>query len=122
MSCGRSGGLPHEPMNGTVGPGRSLLQSATSGRFLRALSTSYDHPLVMVQAMARPRIYEEERVATAVRLPVSIREELRHLAQARDVSVNYLITRAVEELLTASPSAAEGACLFSRPKTIGQSA
>ena len=72
--------------------------------------------------MARPRIYEEDRVATAIRLPVSMHAELRRLARARDVSVNYLITRAVEELLTNSPGAGEGSGLFSRPTTMGRSA
>ena len=52
--------------------------------------------------MARPRIYEEHRVATAVRLPASVHAELRRLARARDVSVNYVVTRAVEELLASS--------------------
>jgi predicted DNA-binding ribbon-helix-helix protein len=71
--------------------------------------------------MARPRIYEEERVATAVRLPVSVHEELHRLARARDVSVNYLITRAVEELLACSPGPAEGTGLFSQLKKLEQS-
>ena len=71
--------------------------------------------------MARPRIYDEERVATAVRLPHSVHTELRRLARARDVSVNYLITRAVEELLANSPGTDADPGLFSRP-TMGRSA
>ncbi len=70
--------------------------------------------------MGRPRIYEEPRVATAVRLPVSVHEELRQLARTRDVSVNYLITRAVQELLAWSPSSAEAGGLFSRPMPLGR--
>ncbi len=72
--------------------------------------------------MARPRIYEERRVATAVRLPAAVHEQLRQLARARDVSVNYLITRAVEELLSCSPEPDVAAGLFSHPTSVGQSA
>ncbi len=72
--------------------------------------------------MARPRIYEEDRVATAIRLPMSLHAELRHLARARDVSVNYLITRAVEELLSGATGPDEGAGLFTRPTSVGRSA
>ena len=72
--------------------------------------------------MARPRIYDEHRVATAVRLPESMHAELRRLARARDVSVNYLITRAVEELLTAAPGLDDETGLFARPKSMGRSA
>lgn len=49
--------------------------------------------------MARPRIHSEERVVTAVRLPVPLRDELHRVAASRDVSVNYLINRAVLNLL-----------------------
>ncbi len=49
--------------------------------------------------MARPRIHSEERVVTAVRLPVPLRDELHRVAASRDVSVNYLINRACENLL-----------------------
>ena len=54
--------------------------------------------------MARPKIYDEPRVATAVRLPVSLRDELRQVARARDVSVNLLVTRAVTDLLMRLPA------------------
>ena len=72
--------------------------------------------------MARPKIYEEDRVATAIRLPRSLHSDLRRLAHARDVSVNYLITRAVEELLTNAPGLDDEAGLFARPKSMGRSA
>ncbi len=49
--------------------------------------------------MARPRIHSEERVVSAVRLPVPLRDELHRVAAGRDVSVNYLINRAIENLL-----------------------
>ncbi len=49
--------------------------------------------------MARPKIYDEPRVTTAVRIPPEVRDELHRVARARDVSVNYLINRAVEEFL-----------------------
>ncbi len=76
--------------------------------------------------MARPRIYEEHRVATAVRLPASVHAELRRLARARDVSVNYLVTRAVEELLANHRRHRTGrdgdAGLSARPTSAGRGA
>ena len=49
--------------------------------------------------MARPRIYDEKRVTTAVRIPERIHEQLRAIATERDVSVNLLVTRALDEYL-----------------------
>jgi predicted transcriptional regulator len=72
--------------------------------------------------MARPRIYEEDRVATAVRLPVSLHADLQRLARARDVSVNYLVNRAVEELLSTSTGPDADAGLFGRPDAMGRTA
>ena len=72
--------------------------------------------------MARPRICEEDRVATAIRLPASLHAELRRVARARDVSVNYLITRAVEELLANADRPDEEVGLFARPTSMGRSA
>ena len=53
--------------------------------------------------MARPRICDEPRVLTAVRLPTSLRDELDRAAAERAVSVNFLVTRAVTELLQRLP-------------------
>ena len=53
--------------------------------------------------MGRPRVCEEERVLTPVRLPQSLRDELRVVARQRDVSVNHLVTRAVAEYLAHLP-------------------
>lgn len=55
--------------------------------------------------MARPRMYEEPRVVTAVRLPESIHRRLHDAASDRDVSANHLVIRAVSELLDRLPSA-----------------
>ena len=54
--------------------------------------------------MPRPRTYEEPRVATAVRLPVSIYRRLHDAASDLDVSANLLVIRAVSELLDRLPS------------------
>ncbi len=54
--------------------------------------------------MGRPRVCEEERVLTPVRLPRSVRDALREAATARDVSVNLLVTRAVIEYLERLPA------------------
>ena len=55
--------------------------------------------------MARPRTYEEPRIATAVRLPESVHRRLREAAANRDISVNLLVTRAVTDLLDRLPTA-----------------
>jgi predicted transcriptional regulator len=49
--------------------------------------------------MARPRIYEEPRVTTAIRLPESIHDRLRTVAHERDISANLIATKAIEEYL-----------------------
>jgi len=55
--------------------------------------------------MARPRTYEEPRIATAVRLPESVHRRLHEAAANRDISVNLLVTRAVTDLLDRLPTA-----------------
>ena len=55
--------------------------------------------------MARPRTYEEERIATAVRLPESVHRRLHQAAADRDVSANLLVTRAICDYLDRLPSA-----------------
>jgi predicted transcriptional regulator len=55
--------------------------------------------------MARPRVSDEKRIATAVRLPESTHRRLRSAARERDVSANLLVTRAVEDYLERLPSA-----------------
>lgn len=49
--------------------------------------------------MPRPRIYQEDRVATAVRIPASLHNELKEIASQRDVSVNFLVIRALSDLV-----------------------
>ena len=49
--------------------------------------------------MGRKRQYEEDRVATAVRIPAGLHERLQREAEARDVSVNYLLVRGAELVL-----------------------
>jgi len=57
--------------------------------------------------MSRPRVYDEPRVATAIRLPTSLHEELQSAASERDVSVNFLVTRAVSTFLAQLPPAGQ---------------
>jgi len=47
---------------------------------------------------------ESKRVATAVRLPEDLHRQLQDHAEMRDVSVNWLVTRAVEQFLDRLPS------------------
>jgi HicB family len=49
--------------------------------------------------VARPRVNEEERVATAVRLPRSLHEQLHEAADERQVAANLLIVKALETFL-----------------------
>lgn len=55
--------------------------------------------------MGRPRVSEEPRVATAVRLPESLHRRLHRAASDRDVSANLLVTRAIDEFLDRLPDA-----------------
>jgi HicB family len=57
--------------------------------------------------MSRPKVYNEPRVATAIRLPSSLHGELQTAATARDVSVNFLVTRAVSAFLAQLPPPGE---------------
>jgi predicted HicB family RNase H-like nuclease len=49
--------------------------------------------------MGRPRRTTEARVSTQVRLPRSVHDRLLAAADERVVSVNWLVTRAVERFL-----------------------
>jgi len=51
----------------------------------------------------RPRICDEPRVVTAVRLPASLRDQLDRAAAERTVSVNLLVTRAITDYLRSLP-------------------
>ncbi|HEX4979099.1 MAG TPA: YlcI/YnfO family protein [Acidimicrobiales bacterium] len=54
--------------------------------------------------MGRPRLYDEPRITTAVRFPLSLRAELVEAAAARDVSINFLVLQAVRDYLRRLPS------------------
>lgn len=49
--------------------------------------------------MSRPKRYQEERVSTAVRLPRDLHDRLKGCAEDRDVSANWLLTRALSTFL-----------------------
>lgn len=44
--------------------------------------------------MARPKVHQDARVTTAVRLPQHLYDRLRDEADARDTSVNHLLVKA----------------------------
>jgi hypothetical protein len=81
-----------------------------SARAIRHLVTPGRYGLVM----SRPKVYDEPRVATAVRLPLSLHGELQSAASVRDVSVNLLITRAVSAYLAGLPPAEDEAATGDR--------
>lgn len=45
----------------------------------------------------------DRRVTTAVRLPEDLHRKLQEHAEMRDVSVNWLVTRAVEQFIDQLP-------------------
>ena len=49
--------------------------------------------------MSRPKTSHKTRTTTAVRFPEELYEQLRQAADERDLSVNYLVVKAVEEFL-----------------------
>jgi predicted HicB family RNase H-like nuclease len=49
--------------------------------------------------MGRPRVHAEDRVTTAVRVPKTLHERVRSVAEERQVGVNFLMVRALEEYL-----------------------
>jgi predicted HicB family RNase H-like nuclease len=53
--------------------------------------------------MARPKLYEEKRIPTAVRIPESLHRQLQEAAEEREISVNLLIVRAIKKHLEQLP-------------------
>lgn len=66
-------------------------------------STISSHPVTRVTFMGRPRFYDEPRVTTAIRLQASLHNDLPTAAVTRDVSANFLVTRAVSDYLRTLP-------------------
>jgi hypothetical protein len=57
--------------------------------------------------MPRPKVCDEPRVATAVRLPESLHRRLHDAASERQVSANRLVTSALADYLARLPSVAQ---------------
>ena len=49
--------------------------------------------------MPRPKMHKGRRVTTAVRVPEELHRRLTTAAAEREVSVNYLVVKAVEDYL-----------------------
>lgn len=47
----------------------------------------------------RPKQYLEERVTTAIRVPISLHARLQEEAELRDTSINHLVVRAARYYL-----------------------
>jgi hypothetical protein len=58
--------------------------------------------------VGRRQVCEEARVLTPVRLPLSLARRLRRLATDRRVSVNALVTEAVEQFLSGPSESGRG--------------
>jgi hypothetical protein len=90
-----------------LGVSRGRRTSGGGIEYPRIYARDFHHfvaPLHYGRSMGRPRIYDEPRVATAIRLPASLRDELQAAATERDVSVNFLVTRAVLDYLRRLPA------------------
>lgn len=48
--------------------------------------------------MSRPKVHGD-RVTTQIRLPVDLHDRLQQAAEERDVSVNFLVVKALEDYL-----------------------
>lgn len=59
--------------------------------------STLSHSLTLI--VARPRVYNERRVQTAFRIPESLLQRLQAEADAREVSANYLVVKAIESHL-----------------------
>lgn len=53
-----------------------------------------------VRPMPRPKIHDEERVTTALRVPKALHERLKDAAADRKVGVNLLTVAAIEDYLS----------------------
>lgn len=49
--------------------------------------------------MARPRVQPKDRLTTAIRFPPDTHVRLVQAASERDLSINFLVNRAVDEFL-----------------------
>lgn len=49
--------------------------------------------------MARPKVHKERRITTAIRVPEQLHGQLSEAAEERDLSVNYLVVRAIEDFM-----------------------
>jgi microcystin degradation protein MlrC len=65
----------------------------------RAVSTKNARSRPTLGLVARPRLHTEERIATAVRLPRSLHEQLHAAADERQVAANLLVVKALETFL-----------------------
>jgi hypothetical protein len=67
--------------------------------FARAEIQRFGAGPAYIERVPRPRIHDEPRVTTAVRLPTELHDRLRCAADERHVSVNFLIVKALEDYL-----------------------
>ena len=84
---------------------RPLRHTTTSG-LLRATtitfkleSTTMPAPRSRFAPMARPKVHQEPRVTTALRVPRDLHERLKLAAEERQVAVNLLAVKALEDYL-----------------------
>ncbi len=78
-------------------PGPGALRG--DDRLLAAARTIHQFRARSLYAPAMSRRKASTRVSTAIRLPVEMHAELQRQASQRDVSVNFLVNRAVDHYL-----------------------
>jgi hypothetical protein len=89
-----------------TGRADSALMRANTRSARTELNCCCIHHLAAAHGYVRrmPRNDTNRRVATAIRLPETTHARLQEHAEMRDVSVNWLVTRAVEQFLDGLPS------------------
>lgn len=89
---------------GLGGVGELLVQFAMGRSEVRAPSATRRHLPSSVSTVPKSKA-TRSRVSTAIRLPADLHAELQRCAEERDVSVNFLVTRAVHHYLQQLPPA-----------------
>ena len=77
---------------------RAALRAGSEAREARRIRGN-PRRFLYAAGVGRPKRHHEPRVATAVRLPVAVHERLRAAADERQVSVNLLVEKAIDDYL-----------------------
>lgn len=72
-------------------------------KYARIRAQLQKHPnVITIRFMARPKKFEQQRVTKAIRISPEVNEALARLAEERQVSVNLLVSWALEQFIEAA--------------------